>query len=196
MRPGTFSAELVLLKDGATRDLAGPVSFEVTRLYEPSLPGSSLDDVDAFWKAYSALAGQVSGARYALDDAMEDVATLRQMLAATAIAPGEMDAKLSALEQELYDLDEGLTGQKARRSIQDKDLHRVNDWLNSVSLGLSYSTYGPTATHRKSLTYAQEAFEPIRARLNAILETEIPALRQALLEAGAPWGPGQRIPEA
>jgi hypothetical protein len=56
------------------------------------------------------------------------------------------------------------------------------------------SSYGPAPAHRKSLAYAREAFGPIRERLNAIIESDIPALREAARNAGAPWGRGQPIP--
>jgi len=193
VRPGIFSAELVLVESGSTRRLAEPVSFAVERMYEPTLAGASLDEVDAFWKAYSSLAGQVSAARYALDDVMEDIGTMQAMLAATPLAPGELDGRIHALRQELYDLEEGLTGTKARRSIETITPHRVNDWLQRASRGISHSTYGPTPTHRNSLKYAREAFAPIRDRLNEILEDDLPEIREDLLEAGAPWGRGQPV---
>jgi hypothetical protein len=192
--PGDYSAELVLFKDGKARSLDKPVTFAVKRMYEPTLAGADLEDVDAFWKEYSALSGRVSAARYALSDAMETVTTMQQMLAATALAPGELDARVHALQQALYDLEEGLTGHKSRDEIGDYDVHRVTDWLGHAGMGVSNSSYGPTASHRRSLAYATSEFAPLQQRLSAILEQEIPALRKALREAGAPWGAGQPVP--
>lgn len=194
--PGTYSAELVLLKDGASRRLDDPVSFDVERLYEPSLKGAPLEEVDAFWKSYAALSGQVSAARYVLEDAVEDVETMQKMLASTAAAPGNMDAQLHSLRQELYDLDQKLTGDKSRAEIGDYDVHNVTDWLDHAYSGVSSASYGPTPAHKRSLGFAKDALAPIRERLNAIVEDELPALRKALLDAGAPWGRGQVIPAA
>lgn len=195
VRPGTYSAELVLLKDGKTRSLDGPVSFDVVRLYEnTALAGASMEDVDAFWKALSAMYAQYSAASYLLDDTVEDIDTMRAMLAATPVAPGDIDAKLHALRQELYDLDQALSGDKSRAQVMDTDIHRVGNWLSHARNGVDDSSYGPTPSHRKSLQYATEAFAPVRERLKAITEVELPALRQRLLDAGAPWGRGQSIP--
>jgi hypothetical protein len=193
-RPGSYSAELVLMKDGESRSLGGPVSFAVQRMYEPAIAGASLDEGDAFRAAYASLAGQVSAAGYLLEDAVEDVDTLQKMLASTAAVPGAVDAQLHALRQELYALDEALFGNRSRAVITDSDVHRVGNWLSHAYNGVAYSSYGPTPAHRRSLDYAAEAFAPIRARLNAIMEEEIPALRSQLLEMGAPWGRGQTIP--
>jgi hypothetical protein len=192
--PGTYTAELVLLKDGQSRRLDDPVSFEVERMYEPALAGTSLAELDEFWKSYSALSGQVSAARYALSDAVESVETMQKMLASTAVEPGALDAKLHDLREELYELDEALTGSKPRDAIGNYDVHRVTDWLSHAGRGVSSSSYGPTAAHRQSLGYAAEVFAPIRERLNEVIEGDIPALREELLKVNAPWGAGQPIP--
>jgi hypothetical protein len=162
-------------------------------MYEPALAGADMDEVDAFWKAFSTLSAQVSAARYTLDDAMESVATMQQMLAVTAAAPGELDEKLHSLHEELYELDEALNGNKSVAEIGNYEVHRVTSWLSHASRGVSNSSYGPTPAHRQSLGYAAEVFAPLRARLSEVIASDIPALRKDLQAAGAPWGAGQPI---
>ena len=140
------------------------------------------------WRAECCAAG------YALQDAVEDVETMQKMLAAAPEAPGALDAALHSLRQELFDLDEQLSGDKSRAEVGDYDVFRVSNWLAHAYRGVASSSYGPTATHRRSLEYAREAFAPIRAQLNDIITAKIPRLREQLLDAGAPWGQGQRIP--
>lgn len=191
--PGTYSAELVLLQNGESRVLDEAVSFDVKRMYGSALSGASMDEVDAFWKELSAVSGQVSGAGYALDDAMETIANMQKMLSVTAAAPGDIDQRLHDLHQELYEIDEALNGNKSVQAVGNYELHRVNNWLGHARRGVSNSSYGPTGAHRQSLGYAIEVFAPIRSRLNDVIDTEIPALRKELQEAGAPWGAGQPI---
>ncbi|TCO77011.1 photosystem II stability/assembly factor-like uncharacterized protein [Chromatocurvus halotolerans] len=193
--PGDYTAELVLLRDGRTRSLADPVTVTVRRLHEGALQGAALEEVDAFWKALSALSGRFSAARYALEDAVEDVEVMQSMLAATARVPGELDERLHTLRQELYDLDQALSGHRSKQEVGDYEIHRVGNWLMHATAGVAGSTYGPTPAHERSLQYAAEAFAPIRDRLNSILTEDLPELREALLERGAPWGRGQTIPE-
>ncbi|MEM6543842.1 MAG: glycosyl hydrolase [Pseudomonadota bacterium] len=192
--PGQYSAELVLVKDGKSRTLTEAVSFDVERLYEPALKGADLAAVDAFWKEYAALSGQVSAARYALDDAVEAIATLGKMRAGAPAAPAGFDDELYALRQELYAIDEGLTGHKSKDAVGDYDAHHVTDWLSHAYSGVSSASYGPTPSHRTSLGYAREAFMPLRERLNRVIEARLPELRKQLLDAGAPWGAGQVVP--
>lgn len=192
--PGTYSAELVLMKDGNAQRLDDPVSFDVKRMYEPSLEGTSLADATAFAKEYSTLYGRYSAATYSLADAMETLDTMDKMLAATAAAPGDLDARVHALRQELYAIEEGLSGNKTRGEIGEYDIHRVNDWLSHASGGVSRSSYGPTPAHKRSLGYAKQVFEPLRDRLMTVIDDVIPKLRKDLRSAGAPWGAGQPVP--
>ena len=192
--PGEYSAELVLTKDGASRVLSDPVSFTVKRLYQPSLEGAPLEDVNAFWQELAQVSGQISAASYALEDAAEDIETLGKMLSASPSAPGTIEVTLHSLRQEVHALEEALSGNESKGSIGAYDEHRVTSWLWHAYGGVSESTYGPTPAHRQSLDNAKTEFEPIRVRLNAILGEELPALRESLIELGAPWGRGQRIP--
>ncbi|MFN2329372.1 MAG: WD40/YVTN/BNR-like repeat-containing protein [Chromatocurvus sp.] len=193
--PGDYSAELVLLKDGKTRSLAKPVTFTVKRMHEGALAGAALEDVDAFWRKLAALSGRFSAAKYALEDAVEDVEVMQSMLAAAAEAPGELDERLHALRQELYDLDQALSGHRSKQEVGDYEIHRVGNWLMHATAGVASSTYGPTPAHERSLQYATDAFAPIHDRLNRVLTADLPALRKALLDLGAPWGRGQTLPE-
>lgn len=192
--PGQYSAELVLVKDGASRVLDGPVSFAVNRLYEPALKGAPLEEVNAFWTELAQVSGQVSAASYALDDAVEDIEILYKMLAASATSPGDLESTLHQLRQELYVLEEALSGNQSKGSIGAYDEHRITSWLWHAYGGVSDSTYGPTPAHRQSLDNAKTSFAPVRDRLNSIMNEELPAIRRALNERGAPWGRGQAIP--
>jgi len=123
-----------------------------------------------------------------------ELATLQAVLAATPQAPGDLEQRLHAVQQALYELEEELRGHQTRAEIGDYDVHRIGNWLRHASAGVANSTYGPTPAHRRSLDYAAEAFAPVAARLNAILTGELPKLRAALRKAGAPWAEGQIIP--
>ena len=62
-------------------------------------------------------------------------------------------------------------------------------------IGTGRSTYGPTPTHVRSLEIAESEFTEVRTELERLVEQRIPALEQALEDAGAPWTPGASIPD-
>jgi len=192
--PGQYSAELVAVVDGQSRQLAPPVSFAVKRLHQGSLPGASEAELDAFLQSLAGLQREVSAAQYALDNAFKSVETLRKMLRRTPAAPGEFDRRLYALHQELHSMDEQLSGDRSRAAVGDYDVHRVGRWLSHAQQGVASASYGPTPAHRRSLQYAEDAFAVIRERLRTVVEQELPALGRQMLDAGAPWGSGQPLP--
>ena len=46
----------------------------------------------------------------------------------------------------------------------------------------------------RSLEIAEQAFAGIKAALDRIFNSELPALRKSMDEAGVPWTPGRGIP--
>jgi photosystem II stability/assembly factor-like uncharacterized protein len=197
VRPdANYTAELVLIKDGESRTLAGPVSVSVKRMSKPQLEGSAMDDVVSFWEALAHVSGQVSAAQYALADIFEDIEMLERVVAASPVAPGAYDSRLAALRTQALDLDLALTGDKSRGEVGDYDVHRVTSWLWHAYGGVSNSSYGPTPSHRASLDYARDALAPVADAINQILTETLPTLRADLMQDGAPWGRGQLIPDA
>ena len=192
--PGTYSATLVKIVEGETTALAGPVSFEVERLRKGALEGSSPEETVAFWQELAATRRSTSAAARALSRAFERTKELRKALGRSLAAPDGLDTEIHAIEQELYAIEEGLSGHQSRGSIGEPAVHSVSQRLRAASSGTRSSTYGPTPTHRRSLEIAQQEFGELRTRLNVVLEERMPALEQKLQEAGAPWTPGQPVP--
>jgi hypothetical protein len=60
-------------------------------------------------------------------------------------------------------------------------------------LGVYHSTYGPTATHRRTLEIADTQLREIKSDLEEA-SAEAAALGEDLLQAGAPWVEGNPLP--
>ena len=73
------------------------------------------------------------------------------------------------------------------------DRPTVGSRLGAVELGLVSSTYGPTPTHEMALEIAVAQLQQIKSDLEAA-RAEAAALGDDLLEAGAPWVEGNRLP--
>ncbi len=67
--------------------------------------------------------------------------------------------------------------------------------VQNALFGTMRQSYGPTLTHRRQYEIAREEFESVSDRINDVLNNDVPALKQKLDEAGAPWTPGREIPE-
>jgi photosystem II stability/assembly factor-like uncharacterized protein len=192
--PGRYTVSLAKQVDGKTTELAGPVPFEVVRLRPGALPGADPKETAAFLARVAEVSRTTSAAGEALGQAQKRVEVLRTALDRSRSAPESLDAELHAIRQELHAIDEALGGNRARGSVEDDGVATITRRVQVAQMGTTWSTYGPTPTHRRSLEIAEKDFAGVRERLNALLNQRIPALEQKLEQAGAPWTPGRPVP--
>jgi photosystem II stability/assembly factor-like uncharacterized protein len=192
--PGTYTVSLAKRVDGATTELAGPVPFEVARLRPGALPGADPKETAAFLARVAEVSRATGAATQAVSQALKRVETLGAALGRSRSAPGGLDAELHAIRQELHALDEALVGNRARASVEDDGVATITRRVQVAQIGTALSTYGPTATHRRSLEIGEKELAAVRERLNAVLEQRLPAFEKKLEQAGAPWTPGRPVP--
>jgi len=191
--PGTYSVELVRQHDGETVTIGDPQPIQVERLTEGALPGSPDDEVVAFWERIGALQRQVSAANAAIAQTHPQLQVLQSALHRSRTAPGELDAQLEAMRQELFEIEEALGGNQSHGGFYGSQPSTVGSRLSFAQLGTVNSTYGPSPAHEEQLGHAEAEFGPIRERLTALTEEAIPAFEAALDGEGAPWTPGRAI---
>ncbi|UCH84905.1 MAG: glycosyl hydrolase, partial [Candidatus Latescibacterota bacterium] len=193
--PGDYSVTLSKEIDGVVTDLSGPVPFTVERMHEGALPGAGDDEAVAFWQEIAALGKSTSAASIVLQNALKKVDAMRVALSRTQAPPGELDAQLHQLRQELLDIDEQLNGNRARRKTGEKINPTVRSRLRFAMGSTNNSTYGPTPNIRKTFDIASREYAALKAALEDIVDRQLPQIEKALIEAGAPWVEGQPIPE-
>ncbi len=193
--PGAYSVTLSKRADGQVTDLAGPVDFEVVRVFKGVLEGSSPTDTALFMGEVAELQRAVSAADEVIELTFESIDDLEKALARSKTEPGGLDSELEALKQRLYELDEALSGNRSRRSMGEPSVPTVAWRLRVASFTDGQSDYGPTATHRRALEIAAEEFEDIHSGLRQLVDVDLPALETRMEAAGVPWTPGRPLPE-
>ncbi len=191
--PGSYTVTLAQRVRGETTVLAGPEPFDVERLRSGALPSAEPEAVVAFWERMARLERSVSAAQAALGELEPRLEHLRTALARSQAAPTELDDQWLAARTEAYEISEALAGNTSAMMMGARP-STVLDRLSFAQVGTLYATYGPTPSHEEQLGYAEEEFASVRNRLNTLLGETLPALEQALTEAGAPWTPGAAIP--
>jgi len=193
--PGTYSVTLSKRADGQVTDLAGPVDFEVKRVFKGVLEGSSPIDTALFMGEVAELQRAVSAADEVIELTFESIDDLEKALARSKTEPGGLDSELAALKQRLYELDEALSGNRSRSSMGEPSVPTVAWRLRVASFTNGQSDYGPTPTHRRAFEIAAEEFGDIDAGLRQLLDVDLPALETRMEAAGVPWTPGRPLPE-
>ena len=194
--PGQYSATLFLQRDGKSEQIGDPVSFAVKPMTKGALPGATPADVAAFWQRIETLRRGVTAARIAVERTEKLVKDLKEALDRTHSGPSALDDDFEKLRLAVDDVKTQLFGHQSHQAIGESIDDSVERRLRVALMGTGLSTYGPTPTHKASLEIAERMFERGRARLNALMQTDIPAFQKKLAEAGAPWTPGMVVPAA
>ena len=124
---------------------------------------------------------------------LEKVKMMARALSQSQSAPGELDKALSDIRDRLLTINHQLNDDQSRSQVYLSNVKTVANLISVVEIGTSFSTYGPTPTHRQSLALATRQLEAQKAALKAIVEQSIPALEEKLRAAGAPWIKGQKL---
>jgi len=194
--PGTYTVEIAKRIDGQVTALGEPRSFDVVRMRNGALDGAEPAETVAFWKRLSAMQRRVSAANQVIDEARAKVEALDTALARSTAPAGELDAELHAVSQRLFAIQEQLRGKETLTELNEPQGPTIAQRMFVAQIGTGNSTYGPTPTHERSLEIAEQQFEDVRSELNRMVDQRIPALEDALFEAGAPWTQGSPVPSA
>lgn len=183
--PGTYSVTLSKEMEGQVTPLAGPVSFEVKSLHQPTVEGASATEYLAYHEEIVAAQAQMAAIQEDFRSAERKVKAMDVALERANVAPGELNSQLYAVKTALRLIDRQLNGSPSRAEVGEKDANSIGEQFFAGYRGLS-TTYGPTDNHRSSLNVAKSMMITLRPELDQLLNQQIPALMQALEKAGAP----------
>ena len=191
--PGRYSATLLKEVHGQIAALSTSIEFDVIPLRQGALPGSPPEKAAAFWRSYEDTVRDSTAVDEMLSVEMARIEAMKKALSRATEAPGDLDARLSDLRTTLQTIEDDLYGNRAKREIGEKTRPTVGDRLFSVELGIGQSTYGPTATHTKTMLIVNEQLQRVKTDLVKAQATA-EALGDDLLKAGAPWVEGNPLP--
>ena len=183
--PGTYSVTLHKQVNGVTTSLAGPVRFEVTPLREGALKGASQNEVSAFYRSFEEVTGKISALEMDWSKTNKRAKAMQKALLQTQADPGDLDTRLHSLQNSLHAIDTEMHGNRAKVLVGEKTKPTPGERVFALYRGLSNSTYGPTATHRKTLQIVQEQLNALDNQLQQA-KREMEQLAQAIVEAGGP----------
>ena len=191
--PGRYSATLAREVNGEIEVSNAPIHFDVVPMREGALQGSSPDEAAAFWRSYESTIRMASAIDKSLGSELKRVEAMRIAISRAAVVPGDVDARLKKLRAALQAIEDDLYGNRAKRQVGEKTKPTIGDRLFSVELGISQSTYGPTATHKRTMEIVDSQLNQIRTDLAASIAAA-ETLADYLLAAGAPWVEGSPLP--
>ena len=189
--PGTYSVSMALLEGGRLTPVGQIQRFEVKALGGGALEGATPAEVAAFQQELASVAREVSAHGARVSELLERCEAMASVLRRTPGAAEELRFAVHGLHGRLTDLRHRLTGDPRQGTMNEQGPVSIDTRMSHADLGVKFSTYGPTPSHRESLRIAREAAAEVGAALARIRAEEMPRLDAALEAAGAPWTPGR-----
>ncbi len=183
--PGTYSANLVKVREGAEEQLSETIEFEVKSLYLPNDNGPGQEEREAFWKDYTSLQKSVSSFSDKMSLAKKRLAAIKRAVTHTNIAPADYSNLLYGTTKQLHQLETQVAGNKAKQEIGEKTIPNLGDRMFSLYLGIANSTYGPSGTHKQLVNWMKDDLSSFNIALNDI-NTNILSLADKIKNAGGP----------
>jgi hypothetical protein len=192
--PGKYAVQISKSVNGVLTPLVGPQSFNVVPLQNTTLPAKDRGAMVAFQAQLAELGRAARGAVKAAEDAAERIKYIKEALLHTPAAPDDLMKQANALEKQLRDIFQALTGDKTISKRYGNQPPSIYSRISRLLYSYRSSTSDPTQTMKDQYQAAGELFEPILAKLKKLVEEDLKKLETEMEKAKAPWTPG-RIPE-
>jgi len=190
--PGTYTVTMSKVVDGVMTDLSEPMEFKVVPLSEGALKGADYAEIEDFREEFHQFQQDFTATRTVLQAHRKKVEAMIKAFVRATEPTEQLMQDLFEAKMALQDLHEAMYGSPAKNEIGER-----NDPTPSAGLGMGYralsTTYGPTENHVAAFKAAKEQLQEIKSELKTLSEEKMPALEQALKNAGAPWMEGQGL---
>ena len=134
------------------------------------------------------------GAYQVAQDTAEQLKYIKRAIETTPSVDPNLATEARELELRLQDILERFTGDPTKPRRNEPGMPGILDRVRTVVFGHWSTSYGPTATHRRSYQIAADEFEAVLGDLKKLVEQDVAELGRKLEAAGAPWTPGRGIP--
>lgn len=195
VEPGRYTVAMAKRIDGVVTPMGDPQSFEVKRLFEGTLPGSSAAEMVAFSREIAEVNRQLDAVRIILDTTAEQLTLVKHALVQTPLSDTALDDEARLLERRLSGLRLQVYGNEQQDELGEPVPHSIGRRLSSAAMGNMLSTHGPTPNHQQTLAIAQEELAEVKTDLAQLVEVDLPAFEEKLDAAGVPWTPGRGVPD-
>ena len=187
--PGTYTATLNKYVKRKISQLGESVNVEVAPMYKGTLEGSSHTEVAAFWRSYEQLSHDVSKLNVQLSNLYKSADKLVWAASRSKVS-NDVITQVADLKKEVQDLLTSLNGNTAKKEIGEKNKPTIGSRLFALNRGITLSTYGPTETHKETMTIIKNQLSELNKSLIAAT-TKLSVLAKQVQAAGGPWIEGQ-----
>lgn len=194
--PGKYSITMQMWHNDSLSELAGPVSFNVKKLFEDDITEEERKEIAEFDQKVSNMVRVSNAVSKSIKESNKKVASMLQTMYNMDEIPEVEVASARALLKELEELRFKMEGVKAKASWEEIPPSQmpISKRVSAVAYARYASTGKVTETEKVGYKTAKEEMQSVIDELSTIIENKIAAIEAQLESMGATWTPG-RIPK-
>lgn len=187
---GTYSVEVVQLKDGVVTTIAEKASFTVKELDNRTIKADDVAAMEIFRTEVAELTRSVDGTGRLMEETSEKLKFIEHAIKSYPGTDMSLLTEVEALKNTYHDLSVDLWGDRIRSSHEFETTPSISGRIGIVSYQLSGSRSGVTATHRRNKEMAQQQYDAFRTKFNSMI-LRVKALEEKLAAANIPYIKGK-----
>ncbi|MEL6194831.1 MAG: glycosyl hydrolase, partial [Bacteroidota bacterium] len=189
--PGEYSVSLFIESNGKLEAQGNPQTFTV-KAVPTTVSGTDFQAVATFQQQTSDMIRKISSAGQKLNEVNERFKHIDKALIQTASAAETHFASLSELKKKWADLRLRLSGDPAKRELNEPDTPSISARAGQVAYGHWDTRQMPTQTFKDNLDIAKREFGVFSKDLDSFM-AEVESFEAALEKAGAPYTKGRKF---
>jgi photosystem II stability/assembly factor-like uncharacterized protein len=187
---GTYSVEVLLLKDGKTEQLVSATNFNVKALNNQTLVAQDNKGLQEFRAAVAETSRKVRGTGKLMNETKEKLDLLQTALTSYPNTDTKLLEEVKMLKLELQKCQVMLNGDRTKSSREFETVPGINERLGLVEYAIYENTVDVSNTRRKNLEIVQSEYTELRSVLDTVIKkTRI--LEEKLDAAGIPYTKGK-----
>lgn len=188
--PGTYSVEVVSVKDGIVKELVGRTDFKVVGLNNQTLIANNTKELVQFRKEIAETKRQIDGAGRLMHETNDKLKYFEEAIKNYPNTDMSLLKEIEDLKNQLEDCQIMLYGDGLKSSHEFETEPGIAGRIGMVYYQVFENTTGVTQTHRTNKAIAEEAYTEFRTKLDDAI-VRLRAIEEKLSEVPIPYVKGK-----
>jgi len=185
--PGEYIVTMSKVINGASTDIAGPVSFRTKTLNDVTLPAENRRELSDFQEKIGRLQSAIRTMNGRLNNSSKELQDMRAASQGIKTDNSKILMGIDLAEQKIAKIQRKLNGERLAYRL-DIDLPpSISDRVNRAAYGVLSSSSAPTNTQRDAYKIATSDFQPLEKELNSFIDNDMKRIIDMLNRSDAPY---------
>ena len=185
--PGEYTVTMSKVINGASTDIAGPVSFRTKTLNDVTLPAENRRELSDFQEKIGRLQSAIRTMNGRLNNSSKELQDMRAAAQGIKTDNSKILIGIDLAEQKIAKIQRKLNGERLAYRL-DIDLPpSISDRVNRAAYGVLSSSSAPTNTQRDAYKIASSDFQPLEKELNSFIDNDMKRIIDMLNRSDAPY---------